>query len=254
MSTLIATALIRKLSIRHFRGLENFEWCPATGMNVVLGGGDVGKSTVLEAVALLLSPSNATVVSESDYWQRDSTQEFVIEAVMTLPADTGISSLHNFSWPWTWNGKDAVVPSASEADDMPAADDPVYRVRLRGTTELDLVWEIVQPHDAADHFSVSVRRKIGLVRLSADEKNDRDLRLVRIERRLASNAPADVISTTSADTTLDAEFQIKSPFASPIKAYNSKAHRRAPAELTLPTGESFLPLLSVSKTGSIWAT
>jgi len=191
MGTLIATALIRKLSIRHFRGLENFEWCPATGMNVVLGGGDVGKSTVLEAVALLLSPSNATVVSESDYWQRDSTQEFVIEAVMTLPVDTGISSLHNFSWPWTWNGKDAVVPSASEADDMPAADDPVYRVRVRGTTELDLVWEIVQPHDAADHFSVSVRRKIGLVRLSADEKNDRDLRLVygsALDRMLADAA------------------------------------------------------------------
>ena len=146
MSAVIATALIRKLNIWRFRGLENFEWCPEPGMNVVLGGGDVGKSTVLEAVALLLSPSNATVVSESDYWQRDSTQEFVIEAVMALTTDTGISSLHNFSWPWTWNGKDAVVPSASEDDDMPPADDPVYRARVRGTTELDLVWEIVQPH------------------------------------------------------------------------------------------------------------
>lgn len=191
MSTVIATALIRKLNIRRFRGLENFEWCPEPGMNVVLGGGDVGKSTVLEAVALLLSPSNATVVSESDYWKRDSTQEFVIEAVMSLTADTGISSMNNFSWPWTWNGNDAVVPSASEVDDMPPADDPVYRVRVRGTTELDLVWEIVQPHDAADHFSVSVRRKIGLVRLSADEKNDRDLRLVygsALDRMLADTA------------------------------------------------------------------
>jgi putative ATP-dependent endonuclease of the OLD family len=191
MSIVIATALIRKLNIQRFRGLENFEWCPEPGMNVVLGGGDVGKSTVLEAVALLLSPSNATVVSESDYWQRDSTQEFVIEAVMALTAETGISSMHNFSWPWTWNGKDAMVPSASADDDMPPADDPVYRVRVRGTTELDLVWEIVQPHDAADHFSLSIRRKIGLVRLSADEKNDRDLRLVygsALDRMLADTA------------------------------------------------------------------
>ena len=170
MSAVIATALIRKLNIWRFRGLENFEWCPEPGMNVVLGGGDVGKSTVLEAVALLLSPSNATVVSESDYWQRDSTQEFVIEAVMALTTDTGISSLHNFSWPWTWNGKDAVVPSASEEDDMPPADDPVYRVRVRGTTELDLVWEIVQPHDAADHFSVSVRRKICISSLASSSQ------------------------------------------------------------------------------------
>ena len=144
------TAAIRKLTIQRFRGLEKFGWHPQPEMNVVLGGGDVGKTTVLEAIALLLSPSNATVVSESDYWQRDSTQEFVIEAVMTLPEATGISSQHNFCWPWAWNGQDAVAPSASEEDDLPTPDDPVYRVRVRGTTELELVWEIVQPHDDAD--------------------------------------------------------------------------------------------------------
>lgn len=177
------TAAIRKLTIQRFRGLEKFDWHPQPGMNVVLGGGDVGKTTVLEAIALLLSPSNATVVSESDYWQRDSTQEFVIEAVMTLPEATGIGSQHTFSWPWAWNGQDAVAPSASEEDDLPSPDDPVYRVRVRGTTELELVWEIVQPHDDADHFSVAVRRKIGLVRLSADERNDRDLRLVYCSSR-----------------------------------------------------------------------
>ena len=185
------TALIRKLTIQRFRGLESFDWHPQPGINVVLGGGDFGKTTVLEAIALLLSPSNAAVVSESDYWQRDSTQEFVIEAIMTLQEATGIGSQRNFSWPWAWNGQDAVAPSASEEDDLPAPDDPVYRVRVRGTTELELVWEIVQPHDDADHFSVAVRRKIGLVRLSADERNDRDLRLVygsALDRLLADSA------------------------------------------------------------------
>ncbi len=185
------TAVIRKLIIQRFRGLESFVWCPAPGMNVIIGGGDVGKTTVLESIGLLLNPSNATVVSESDYWNRDSTQEFVIEAVMTLPEGTGIGSQHSISWPWAWNGQDAVAPTASEDDDLPTPDDPVYRVRVRGTTELELVWEIVQPNDEADHFSVAVRRKIGIVRLSADERNDRDLRLVygsALDRLLADNA------------------------------------------------------------------
>ena len=53
----------------------------------------------------MLSPSNAVVLSESDYWQRDSTQEFVIEAVMVLPESSGISTQHNFSWPWAWDGQ-----------------------------------------------------------------------------------------------------------------------------------------------------
>jgi putative ATP-dependent endonuclease of OLD family len=87
------TAVIRKLTIQRFRGLETFDWRPAPGMNVILGG-DVGKTTVLEAIALLLSPSNAAVVSESDYWKRDSTQEFVIEMVMTLPEARPVTNLH----------------------------------------------------------------------------------------------------------------------------------------------------------------
>lgn len=186
------TAIIRKLTVSRFRGIEKLEWRPSSGMNIILGGGDVGKTTILEAIALLFSPTNATTVSESDYWQRDSSQEFLIEAVLSLSEASGINTQKNFSWPWTWNGTDAAQPSAKEeGGDLPDADDPVYLVRVRGTAELELTWEIVQPNDEADHFSVSVRRKIGLVRLSADERNDRDLRLVYgsgLDRLLADGA------------------------------------------------------------------
>ena len=187
------TALIRRLEIDRYKGIEKLVWRPGPGMNIILGGGDVGKTTILEAIALLLSPSNATVVSESDYWQRDNTSEFVIEAVMSLPDATEISTQQNFSWPWAWGGENAVQPVVQDAgeDDIPEPVDPVYRVRVRGTTELELAWEIVQPHDATNHFSIAVRRKIGLVRISADERNDRDLRLVygsALDRLLADTA------------------------------------------------------------------
>jgi len=95
-----STAQIRKLRIQRFRDIQSITWLPAEGMNVILGGGDVGKTTVLEAIALLLSPSNTAVISEADYWARDSAQEFVIEAVMSLPEATGIGSQHTFAWPW----------------------------------------------------------------------------------------------------------------------------------------------------------
>jgi putative ATP-dependent endonuclease of OLD family len=171
-------ATIRRLEITCFRGIQSFVWNPASGMNLVLGGGDVGKTTLLEAIAFLLSPSNAVTISESDYWRRDNTKEFIIEAVMSLPEASEIGTQQNFAWPWAWDGTKAVLPVANKDDDIPKPTDPVYRVRVRGTTDLELVWEIVQPHDVMDHFSVAVRRKIGLLRLSADERNDRDLRLV----------------------------------------------------------------------------
>ena len=185
------TARIYKLTIQRFRGIHSLMWLPAKGMNVILGGGDVGKTTILEAIALLLSPSNTAVISEADYWARDSAQEFVIEAVITLPETTGIGTQNTFAWPWAWNGQDAIAPSADGAVDLPAPGEPVYRVRVRGTTELELAWEVMQPNDEFDHFSTAVRRRIGLVRMSADERNDRDLRLVygsALDRLLADNA------------------------------------------------------------------
>lgn len=185
------TTRIFKLTIQRFRGIRSLTWLPAKEMNVILGGGDVGKTTVLEAIALLLSPSNTAVISEADYWARDSAQEFVIEAVMTLPDATGIGSQNTFAWPWAWDGQDAIAPSADGEGDLPAPGEPVYRVRVRGTTELELAWEVMQPNDEFDHFSTAVRRRIGLVRMSADERNDRDLRLVygsALDRLLADNA------------------------------------------------------------------
>lgn len=190
---MVQIAIIRKLLIRHFRGINKLDWKPASGMNFILGGGDVGKSTLLDAIAMLLNPSNATLVSEADYWQRDTTQDFEIEAVMHIPVTSEISTQRSFAWPWAWDGENAVMPTikADGSDDMPTPDDPVYRIRVRGTCELELVWEIVQPNDEVDHFSVALRRKIGIVRLSGDERNDRDLRLVygsALDRLLADSA------------------------------------------------------------------
>ena len=50
---------------------------------------------------------------------------------------------------------------------------------MRGTEDLELAYEIVQPDLGTDNLSVSLRRSIGLVRLSGDDRNDRDLRLVQ---------------------------------------------------------------------------
>src|SRR5205823_6279005 len=56
---------------------------------------------------------------------------------------------------------------------------PVYRLRVRGTADLELAFEIVQPDGTPDHLSVTLRRSIGLVRLGGDDRSDRDLRLVQ---------------------------------------------------------------------------
>jgi putative ATP-dependent endonuclease of the OLD family len=54
---------IRQLKIERFRGIKQLTWHPAAGLNVVLGGGNVGKTTILEAIGLLLSPTNLSMAN-----------------------------------------------------------------------------------------------------------------------------------------------------------------------------------------------
>lgn len=167
---------IYKLTIERYRGIKHLSWRPAHSVNLILGGGDVGKTTILDAISLLLSPTNSATVLDSDYNLRDDEAEFSIEAVMALPSGGGINQLTKPSWPWNWNGLDAIVPAHDESS---APGEEVYVLRVRGTADLELSYEIVQPSGTTETLPVSFRRAIGLVRLSGDDRNDRDLRLVQ---------------------------------------------------------------------------
>ncbi|MGH2843959.1 MAG: ATP-dependent nuclease, partial [Solirubrobacteraceae bacterium] len=165
---------IRRFSIARFRGISALTWWPGPGANLILGGGDVGKTTILDAIGLLLSQVTPSTLSDTDYFCRRVQDGFMMEAVMALPATSGISDQLRPSWPWAWDGRDPVIP-ALEGD----TGESVYRLRVRGTEDLELVYEVLQPDGSADSLSVTLRRSIGLVRLSGDDRNDRDLRLVQ---------------------------------------------------------------------------
>lgn len=119
---------------------------------------------------------------DSDYSDRLVEEEFLIEAVMSLPGD--VNRQATITWPWEWDGQDAVLAVAGEPENAAPPLGPqqgrpsVYKVRVRGTADLELAFEIVQPDDSVTAFSVALRRKIGLVRLLDDDRSDRDLRLV----------------------------------------------------------------------------
>jgi hypothetical protein len=59
------------LAIERSRGIKALSWHPIGGVNVILDGGDIGKTTILDAIALLLSPTNPSTLSDTDYYARD---------------------------------------------------------------------------------------------------------------------------------------------------------------------------------------
>ena len=87
---------IRKLEIKGFRGIRSLVWSPHSRLNVILGAADRGKSTILEALALLFSTSPSQGLSEFDYHLRDLRSGFSIEAVLAI-GDEGL--VHDEGFP-----------------------------------------------------------------------------------------------------------------------------------------------------------
>ncbi|WP_349434308.1 AAA family ATPase [Pararhizobium sp. A13] len=168
---------IRQLRIDRFRGIRGLVWNPSPGLNLIIGGGDTGKTTILDAISLLFQPSNSASLTEADYWQRKTEDGFRIEAVIAIPDELDLTSTTKTLWPWEWDGKDAVQPR-NDAKVTQAGQYPVFRVAVSASADFDLAWEIIQPDEAREYFSLGLRRRIGLIKLGSEEKNDRDLRLV----------------------------------------------------------------------------
>ncbi len=162
---------IRRLTIKRYRSLRDFTWTPHSGVNVFVGPADGGKSNVLAAISLLLAPSAQGARSEFDYFERRVADGFEIEALLsgldatTLSTDRRLPPLFGLKE----DGSLEMLPSAGT--------EPVLKIRVAGTADLEAVHEIVAPSGDPFPFSVALRKKLGLVRVLDDDTASRALRV-----------------------------------------------------------------------------
>ena len=62
-------AVIRSIFIQNFRTIRHFKWDPEPGINCLIGSGDSGKSTVLEAIDACLTARRSLTFSDTDFYQ-----------------------------------------------------------------------------------------------------------------------------------------------------------------------------------------
>lgn len=60
-------ARIRFVEIRNFRSIQSLFWSPEPGINCLIGPGDSGKSTVIEAIDACLTPRRSLSFADSDF-------------------------------------------------------------------------------------------------------------------------------------------------------------------------------------------
>src|SRR6185312_8613173 len=157
---------IRYLKIERFRGIEKLVWEPAPGLNVLVGPGDTCKSTILEAIAALLSPAPSWPISEFDYFKRGVTNGFAIEAALTV-GDSTVLKTEKFPLPpmrgWL-NGRLTDLPDENGAE-------AVLVCRLTGTSDLEAIHEVIgADEETRAILTRGVRQRLGLLRFGIADR------------------------------------------------------------------------------------
>src|SRR5450759_5225895 len=108
--------LVRRLRIQRFRGIQDLTLHP-TARTVLVGPNNAGKSTILEALDLLLYPGlgrSRPPPTEIDYFDRDTSTGFEIEAVLSdVPLEFLAEAAEAFEG---WNSQTNEVVPEIEGD------------------------------------------------------------------------------------------------------------------------------------------
>lgn len=129
---------IRVLEIEHFRGIRRLSWCPSPGINCLIGPGDVGKSTVLDAIDLCLGARRTAVFADTDFHELDTTYPIRISVTLgDLPE--ALQSLEDYG-PYL-RGFDADLGLVT--DEPEHGSEVVLTVRLTVSEDLEPVWSLV---------------------------------------------------------------------------------------------------------------
>lgn len=154
---------IRQLRIQNFRGIATLDWKPGSPFCCLIGAGDSGKSTLLDAVEAALS-SRWVSFTEPDFLDCDTTKPIVIEVTAgelskALKSD---ERLGLYIRGWT---------AAGDLRDEPEDDDePVLTVRLTVDATMEPVWELVCDRiDEPRMLSNRDRAFFGLLRLAGED-------------------------------------------------------------------------------------
>src|SRR4051812_45034294 len=75
-------ARVRAVVISNFRGIQRLEWCPSPGFNCLIGPGDSGKSTVLDAIGMCLGARRSLSITDADFHRLNVAEPIVVMATL----------------------------------------------------------------------------------------------------------------------------------------------------------------------------
>ncbi len=131
-------ARIRHISIENFRCIQKLEWHPTPGVNCLIGPGDSGKSSVLDAIDYCLGARRSVPISDADFYRLDVEQPVSISITIGELDDT-LKSMEAYGlYLRSYNAATGVIE-----DEPEAAAETVLTVNMKVGGDLDPVWTLV---------------------------------------------------------------------------------------------------------------
>lgn len=139
---------IRKVEIENFRGIRMLTWCPVAGINCLIGPGDSGKSSILDAIDLCIGARRNAQFTDADFHQLDTNGPISISVTLG-ELDDGLKNLEVYGM--YVRGFDA---ESGRIEDEPERDaETVLTVRLIVAGNLEPSWSLVSERAEAQELA-----------------------------------------------------------------------------------------------------
>lgn len=154
---------VRKLEVRNFRGIRQLDWSLDSRFICLIGCGDSTKSTLLDAVALVLDPRWNVALSDSDFFGCDVAQPIEITATVTdIPND-----LMKDTAAGRWLR--GVAADGTVHDEPLESDEAALTVRFSVSESLEPTWELIKDAIPEERrFSAHERELLGVASVGTD--------------------------------------------------------------------------------------
>jgi len=144
-------ARIRRVEISHFRCIEKLSWLPSPGINCLIGAGDSGKSSILDAIDFCLGARRNIQFTDADFYKLN------VEVPITISVTIGElnDALKNMDvYGLFLRSFDA---DTGEIEDEPERDaETVLTVALSVESDLEPSWTLVSDRAAAQNVTRSL--------------------------------------------------------------------------------------------------
>jgi hypothetical protein len=153
---------IYRLQIRNYRGIRRLDCILDHQCICLVGPGDSTKTTILDAIELVLSPRFAISIDDTDFFEMGIQENIVITATVG-PVPAALKAEGKFGLALQGCSAEGVMH-----DEPAEGDDPVISVRLQIDSTLEPKWAVVNERlPEGKPISARDRELLGLSRLGA---------------------------------------------------------------------------------------